>query len=128
MSTAAQIAAARINSARAGLTGPTALPENEPGAPQGVSPVEVASLIPTEFGGLTHLFGGNAEPSTQYEPVNPSLTASGGVAGKLGGLKPDVRTATQAVTRSTEQARTAVVPISTAARNTVTRIRQALKI
>jgi len=100
MSTAAQIAAARINSARAGLTGPTALPENEPGAQVAKTPTEYIADLPTEFGGLTHLFGGNEIPNSTLEPVNVSLTAPGGVAGKLGGLVPDVRTGIQSGLRS----------------------------
>src|SRR5580692_7099562 len=101
------IAAERINASRAGLTGQTSLPQNEPGAAHPASPVEVADHIPTEFGGLTHLFGGGGvvESPTQFAPVNVGREIpTGSVAGKLGGLAPDVRqSATHAVATARKQ-------------------------
>ena len=86
------IAAQRINTSVAGLTGQVSDPAQEPGAPAAATTTELADLIPTEFGGLTHLFGGEAAPSTQHAPVNPGLEIpAGSVRGHLGGLAPDVR-------------------------------------
>lgn len=85
MSTAAQ----RINASVAGMTHNPLTPAN-PGAQQhGASVAEVVDLIPTEFGGLTHLFGGEAVPVEQFRPVQTALTDTTAIAGRLGGLVPD---------------------------------------
>lgn len=85
-------AAHKVNTDTAGVTGPPADPTQAPGAKLPASPAEVLSYIPTEFGDLTGLFGGNPGPSDQYVPVNASLTIpSGSRAGALGGLVPDFR-------------------------------------
>ena len=91
------------------------------------SATELADLIPTEFGGLSHLFGGEASP-TQYEPVNPSLEIPGGsVRGRLGGLVPDfVNTSTHAVQSAEKPAATTLAPVSATARDYVTRARKFL--
>jgi hypothetical protein len=123
-------AAQRINTSVAGLTGAVRNPSQEPGAPHPASATEVADLIPSEFGGLTHLFGGSAAPSTQFAPVNTARTIpAGSVKGRLGGLVPDVRNvATHAATSGAKAEKAAAVPLSTAARNTLARARQILKI
>ena len=91
-------ASQRLNAATAGLTGsPTATEVGVPraggkgsGAVPEASPAEVLYTVPTEFGDLTGLFGGEAAPSQQYEPMQTALTIPGGsVRGVLGGLKPD---------------------------------------
>jgi hypothetical protein len=148
---AIQIAAQRINSATAGLTGsPTATPVGPEravpraggkgsGAVPTASPVEALDALPTEFGGLTHLFGGEAAPSQQYEPMTTAVTIPGGsVRGPLGGLKPDFQGAVQKAIATvspptqgnTGPAAAPSVPpaISAAAKNGVARIRSFLKI
>lgn len=64
------------------------------------SPTELVDEVPTEFGGLTHLFGGGSvgEALSQYVPINTALEKPGGsIRGALGGLKPDFRSAAQKV-------------------------------
>jgi hypothetical protein len=129
MSTAIQLAAQRINTARAGLTGQTSLPSQEPGAPQSASPTEVAAhVLPTEFGELTHLFGGGsfAETPTAQAPVNVSrVIPAGSVKGVLGGLAPDVRNTTN---NAVATARKTTEPLAVSARNTIAKARTWLKI
>lgn len=97
----------------------------------------VQQHLPTEFGELTHLFGGEPAPSAQYEPMNPALQIPGGSRpGALGGLAPDFRSVAArpvaAVKDFGESARKAapldVPAISAAARNYVSRARAFLKI
>ncbi len=113
------IAAQRINTSVAGLTGPASDPAQEPGAPQSVGLTEALDLVPSEFGGLTHLFGGEAAPSTQHAPVNPALEIpAGSVQGRLGGLIPDARnTAAHAVETARTYPGTVLPPFSTAVQN-----------
>jgi hypothetical protein len=122
------LAAQRINASTAGLTGRASIPSQEPGAPQSATATELADLIPSEFGGLTHLFGGEAPPSTQHEPINPSVTIpAGSMRGRLGGLVPDfTNTATHAVQTGRADASKAVTPLSAATRNYVGRARRFL--
>lgn len=129
MSGALSLAAQRINTATAGLTGKQALPVNEPGAPLPASPTEVADLLPTEFGGLTHLFGGGESSPAQYAPVNPALEIPGGSSpGKLGGLAPDFTNAAQNAQQAALKVAPKVAPISAAAKNYVSKARAFLKI
>lgn len=141
------VAAQRINTATAGITGsPTAPDPNvnaggkgSPEVPQ-ASPAEITNLIPTEFGDLTNLFGGEAQPSQQYEPMQTALTIPGGsVRGVLGGLKPDLSrisakptaAVTDLETKGSEapaQAATVIPPITTVLKNNVTKVRTFLKI
>jgi hypothetical protein len=156
MAGALSLAAQRLNAATAGVTGsPTATETGVAraggkgsGAVPLASPQEVTELLPTEFGDLTSLFGGEAAPSQQYEPMQTAVTIPGGsVRGALGGLKPDfsriVSKATGSVpvtsTAATDvggpgevlQAPTAKVqttPISVVVKNNVTKVRTFLKI
>jgi hypothetical protein len=128
-----QLAAKRINTNVAGVTGPPALPENEPGAALVKSATEYTEDLPTEFGGLTHLFGGQAAPSAQYEPVQTAKTIpAGSVRGPLGGLKPDFTNAAQKIQQAVKPAANpapAQVPaVSSVAKNAVARARKVLKI
>lgn len=121
-------AAERLNASRAGLTGAVALPSQEPGAPHPTSPTELLEQLPTEFGGLTHIFGGGglAEAPLQHAPVNVSrVIPSGSVRGQLGGLVPDVRNTTN---NAVATARKASVPLAQSARETWAKARAALKI
>jgi hypothetical protein len=122
-------AAQRINASTAGLTGVKANPSLEPGAAHPASATEVADLIPTEFGGLTHLFGGQAAPSTQFQPVTTAKTIpTGSLPGKLGGLVPDARNAvTHAATTATARVK-ATEPLSVSAKKTIANVRTRLKI
>lgn len=130
MSGVLHTAAQRLNTSVAGLTGQPSDPSQEPGARAPASAVEVANLLPTEFGGLSHLFGGEAQPSQQYAPVNPGLEIpAGSVRGHLGGLAPDVRnTATHATEAAKAQAAKVLPPVSAAAANAVAKARAWLKI
>jgi hypothetical protein len=79
-------AAQRINTDTAGLTH---IVEPNPGAPVGAIPHEIiAEALPTEHGGLSHLFTDNLiEPTTHL--VDTGLArATNSVPGKLGGLIP----------------------------------------
>jgi len=126
---AIQIAAQRINASRAGLTGQTALPENEPGAQVAATPTEIADLVPTEFGGLSHIFAGGETAIPSVVPVNTAKTIpSGSVAGKLGGLAPDVRNTAQKVQQAVATRTKNTEPLSTSAKNTVAKARAFLKI
>lgn len=80
-------AAARINADTAGLTS-TEAHQPTSGAPASFS--DIVGAIPTEFGGLTHLFGGfgsGGEP-TAYAPINAALEVPTAKPGIFGGLKP----------------------------------------
>lgn len=121
-------AAQRLNSSVAGLTGAVALPQHEPGAQHPTSPTELLDQLPTEFGGLTHLFGGGGlvESPTQHAPVNVGrVIPAGSVKGALGGLVPDVRNTTNNAVAS---GRRAAVPLAESARQTWAKARAALKI
>jgi hypothetical protein len=133
------VGAERINAARAGLTGNKVDPSQESGAPLATSPTELLDQIPTEFGGLTHLFGGGSNPVAENAPVNTALTAPGGTKGPLGGRVPDfrnaatkavatVKDAASTVTSNQPAASTPSVPLSTSAKNTVAKVRGFLKI
>jgi hypothetical protein len=143
---AIQMAAQRINAARAGLTGEAALPTEQPGARRPASPTEVLQSLPLEFGDLTSMFGGEAAlPSTQYEPVNVAVHVPGGsVKGILGGLKPDFTNALTKVAAPVKEAeaigpgepihlapaveKPLTTPLSVTAKNAVASVRRALKI
>jgi hypothetical protein len=128
MAGALHAASQRINDSVAGLTGQVHNPSQEPGAPAAASPVEVIDHLPTEFGGLTHLFGGGglAEAPTQFAPVNVGKEIpAGSVRGVLGGLAPDVR---NTATHSVATAKKVTVPLSESVRTTVAKARAALRI
>lgn len=122
-------AAQRINTSVAGLTGPASDPAQEPGAPQSASLTENLDLIPSEFGGLTHLFGGSS-PEVIHAPVNPALEIpAGSVRGQLGGLAPDVRnTAAHATETARKAAGTTLPAVSSTVTNGVRRFRAWAKI
>jgi hypothetical protein len=122
-------AAQRVNTSVAGLTGQVSDPRQEPGAPQSASAVEVADLIPSEFGGLTHLFGGSGE-AQQFAPVQVARDVpTGSLPGKLGGLVPDARSAVvHGVATAKANAPTVAPALSATARNYVNRARAFLKI
>lgn len=147
-----QLAAQRINAATAGVTGsPTATETGVAraggkgsGAVPQASPQEVTQLLPTEFGDLTSLFGGEAAPSQQYEPMQTALAVPGGsVRGVLGGLKPDFSKVVGKATGATAEvvpvapaethaapakAAAAVPAVSVVVKNNVAKVRQYLKI
>jgi hypothetical protein len=117
--------AQRINASTAGMTHNPLTPSN-PGAQQhAASAVEVADLVPTEFGGLTHLFGGGGVPLDQFRPVSTSLPETTAVAGRLGGLVPNrLRTGSGA---SGALPRPAATPLRTQAAATFNRVRSRLR-
>ncbi len=121
-------AAQRINTSVAGLTGQVSDPRQEPGAPLAASATEVADLIPTEFGGLTHLFGGAAQPSEQFAPVNPGLEIpAGSVRGHLGGLAPDVRNTITNAQQAVRNSQT-LPAVSSTVTNAIAKARAWLKV
>lgn len=105
-------AAQRLNASVAGFTGHEVSPLVTDATSTGASATEALASLPTEFGELTHLFGGS-EPvgSTQYAPVQTPLQAPGGIAGAYGGVKQDVRAAVSAATEAVRPP-AAVKPVS----------------
>lgn len=125
-------AAQRVNTSVAGLTGQVSDPRQEPGAPQSASATEVADLIPTEFGGLTHIFGGGGGENTpsQFAPVTTARDVpTGSVPGRLGGLVPDVKnTVVHQVATAKAKAPAAAPALSAVAKQYVAKARTFLKI
>lgn len=101
MSAIINAASHRLERATGGVAtagGNLSLPQPPVAAP--TSGTELVDEVPTEFGGLTHLFGGGslAEAAGQFLPVNVGLEKpAGAIRGALGGLKPDFRNAAQKV-------------------------------
>lgn len=122
-------AAQRVNTSVAGLTGQVSDPRQEPGAPQSASATEAADVIPSEFGGLTHLFGGE-NTAAQFAPVNTAREIpTGSVPGRLGGLVPDVKnTVVHQVSTAKAKAPAVAPAFSAVAKPYIARARAFLKI
>lgn len=136
-------AAQRVNASVAGLTGAAKPASQEPGAQVRTTPSELIEQLPTEFGGLTHIFsGGGIDTVGSLEPVNVSRSVPvGAQPGPLGGLVPDVRKAFTKVTATSPTniggpggvlqpapQGTKTTPLSVHFKNTVAKARTALKI